>query len=249
MLELVCYVAIDDIYKGEKSYVYKNIDEDCLSQRSNLLGGDGPIEEKSGLVVGVNPYSKLIYKTHIEKLKPGQYSECDGPDEIREIFHYYETSEEIIKSCKNNEYEITIGKIIDGALAFDSINPETFDTDELALLTMLGVKTSAASSLSGEFTAVSEAAYVSEDGFISSDIISYYNTWYLLPIFTIGPIVIGYALNTYYHMPTDISAGTSHPVTTASVETVHLVEARYTDKTDLIFAGSAINLGPYVEET
>lgn len=127
MPELVCYVTIDDIYKGEKSYVYKDIDEKCLSQKSKRIGGDGPSEEKSGLVVGFNDYDKLVYKMHVENLEPGQYSECDGPDATRGMFHYYETSEEILESCNHTHYDtvkiigqvFSIGVVIAGAAAFE----------------------------------------------------------------------------------------------------------------------------------
>ncbi|MCT4634701.1 MAG: hypothetical protein N4A31_00435 [Rickettsiales bacterium] len=208
MSELVCYVAIDDVFKkGEKSHVYKNINEKCLSQESKRISGDGPSDKKSGLVVGFNHYDKLVYKMHIEKLEPRQYSECDGPNATRGMFHYYETSEEILKSCKNNEHAIvgpmttsapiTSDKIMadpinSGKIMADPINSETFDTDVL-----LGVKTSSASSLSEKFIAVNESACVSEEGFISSDIISYYNTWYLLPSFIIT--TIGVSIDIYYN--------------------------------------------------
>lgn len=99
MLESVCYITMDN-----PSNIYRNVNTKCLTQNSKRIGGDGPVFEKSGIVVGINHYENCIYETEIEQLSPNKsYSQCDGPSGIRGFFTYYETSEDVLQSCEDNQ--------------------------------------------------------------------------------------------------------------------------------------------------
>ena len=105
MSESVCYVTIDKVDMGEKSHRYDNLNTECIINNSKRFSGDGPSSKKSGIIVAHNHYDNLLYKTKIETLDPNsstysaRYSQCDGPDSIRGVTSYYETSKEVLKAC------------------------------------------------------------------------------------------------------------------------------------------------------
>ena len=102
MLELVYYPTIDNIYKHETSYVYRNINRDCLNDKLNSFEIiDEPTYRREEKVVAFNIYDNLVYVTrpiNSNKAKASLFPEC--PTEV--LIYYEGASEEIIESCQEN---------------------------------------------------------------------------------------------------------------------------------------------------
>jgi hypothetical protein len=111
MSELVYYPTIDNLYARENSHAYKDIDQECLDQKlDRFIIIDDPTNKRLGEVFAFNSYDKLVYKTTTLEahLRPQFGISAICPTEV---LFYYETSEEIIKSCKihsNNHIEYSV---------------------------------------------------------------------------------------------------------------------------------------------
>lgn len=101
MSELVYYIPIDNIYKGEESHVYRNVDRKCLDQKLKSFDIDSePTYKRSEAVVAFNIYDKLVYKTNT--IEAHQISRL-GINAPTETLIYYEASEEVLESCQTPE--------------------------------------------------------------------------------------------------------------------------------------------------
>ncbi|MCT4634697.1 MAG: hypothetical protein N4A31_00415 [Rickettsiales bacterium] len=98
MLESVYYIPIDNIYKGEKSHVYRNVDRKCLDQKLKSFDIDSePTYKRSETVVAFNIYDKLVYKTNTIEAHQISRLDINAPTET---LIYYEASEEALESCQ-----------------------------------------------------------------------------------------------------------------------------------------------------
>lgn len=113
--ERVCYVTTYDFEK----YGIKTVDPShlssahscCVKHYGKRVGGDGQIqkvgpEEK---VLAINMYDGRVYETQEEILSPGQHSQCDNPDGIRGVHHYYAI--DTASDCFDKEFSETIADV------------------------------------------------------------------------------------------------------------------------------------------